>query len=91
LTRRKDRERFESMKKLNPDYAGFRGHSREPDRPGNTPLQTVTCSVCGRKRNVAVGVAQEQGEAYVCQSCQEAAHREEPEQAEVSAGDPAGD
>ena len=71
MSRRKDQERFETMKRLNPDYQGFRGYASEPDKPGNTPLQTVTCTVCGRKRNVPLGIAQEQGEAYICLSCQE--------------------
>ena len=29
-------------------------------------LKSVTCSVCGRKRNVPTGVWLEQGENYVC-------------------------
>ena len=71
MSRRKDRQRYESMKHLNPDYKGFRGYSMEPDQPGQTPLETLTCTVCGRKRNIPLGVAVEQGEQYVCQSCQE--------------------
>ncbi len=71
MSRRKDRERYEVMRRLNPDYKGFRGRNIEPDQPGQTPLQAMTCSVCGRRRNVAVGVAVEQGEAYVCQQCQD--------------------
>ena len=59
------------MKRLNPDYLGFRGHALEPDMRGQTPLQPVICTVCGRKRNVPLGVAVEQEEHYVCQSCQE--------------------
>ena len=73
MSRRKDRERFLSMKHLNPDYEGFRGHGDEPTRAGNTPLQAVTCSVCGRRRNVAVGTAMEQGDNYICLSCREEA------------------
>lgn len=71
MSRRKDRERFSTMQRLNPDYKGFRGYDSEPDRPGQTPMSTVTCSVCGRKRNVVLGVALESGEQYVCFSCQE--------------------
>ena len=71
MSRRKDRERYDSMKRLNPDYLGFRGHALEPDMRGQTPLQPVICTVCGRKRNVPLGVAVEQEEHYVCQSCQE--------------------
>ncbi len=69
MSRRKDRERFESMKRLNPDYHGFRGHGSEPSRPGNVPLEQVTCAACGRKRNVPRGVALEQGDSYVCSRC----------------------
>lgn len=71
MSRRKDRQRYESMKHLNPDYKGFRGYDVEPDQPGQTPLQAVTCTVCGRRRNVPLGVAVEQGEHYVCQRCRE--------------------
>ena len=59
------------MKGLDPDYKGFRGFTSEPDRPGKTPLEAVTCSVCGRKRNVPRGVAVEQGDRYVCATCRE--------------------
>ena len=69
MSRRRNQERFEKMKRLNPDYKGFRGHQNEPDQPGKTPLESVTCSICGRKRNVAVGIALEQGDSYVCVRC----------------------
>ena len=69
MSRRKDRARFESMKRLDPDYKGFRGRAREPNRPGRAPLVAVTCSVCGRKRNVPRGIALEQGGNYVCSRC----------------------
>ena len=59
------------MRRLDPDYRGFRGHGNEPTRPGKTPLEAVTCSVCGRKRNIPRGVALEQGESYVCSRCVE--------------------
>ena len=59
MGRRRDLERYEKMKRLNPDYKGFRGHQNEPDQPGKTPLESVTCRICGRKRNVAVGTATE--------------------------------
>ena len=82
MSRRKDRERFEAMKRLDPDYAGFRGHGNEPSRPGKTPLEAVTCRVCGRKRNVPRGIAQEQGENYICASCTEEGRALEPAQAQ---------
>ena len=70
MSRRKDRERFEAMKRLDPDYHGFRGHAEEPSRPGKVPLEAVTCCVCSRKRNVPRGIALEQGDSYVCARCQ---------------------
>ena len=69
MSRRKDRERFDAMKRLDPDYKGFRGLASEPDRPGKTPLEAAICTVCGRKRNVPRGVAVEQGERFVCATC----------------------
>ena len=71
MSRRKDRERIQEMKRLDPDYQGFRGHQSEPSRSGNTPLEAVTCHLCGRKRNVPRGVALDQGENYVCSRCVE--------------------
>jgi len=69
LSRKKDRERFEAMRRLDPDYSGFRGRRNEPSVSGKTPLESVTCSVCGRKRNVPRGVALEQNGNYVCTRC----------------------
>ena len=71
MSRRKDRERFEAMRALDPDYSGFRGHATEPSKPGKVPLEPATCSVCGRKRNVPRGVAAAQGDAFVCSACTE--------------------
>ena len=71
MSRRKDRERVLAQKRLNPNYVGFRGYDREPERTGSTPMTSLVCSVCGRKRNVPVGVAQEQGDRFVCSSCAE--------------------
>jgi hypothetical protein len=68
------------MKGLNPDYQGFRGYEQEPTRTGNTPLETVTCSICGRRRNIAVGIALEQGDSYVCLSCREESGEEAQEE-----------
>jgi hypothetical protein len=73
VSRRKDRDRVLAVKQQNPDYPGFRGHDQEPSRTGGTPMATAVCSVCGRKRNVPVGVTLEQGAAFVCLSCQEEA------------------
>jgi hypothetical protein len=71
VSRKKDRQRIEAMRRLDPDYRGFRGRENEPTRPGKTPLTSLVCSVCGRKRNVPVGVAAEQGERFICSTCQE--------------------
>jgi DNA-directed RNA polymerase subunit RPC12/RpoP len=88
MSRRKDRERFLSMKHLNPDYQGFRGQYEEPDRAGNTPLQAIECTKCGRRRNVAVGVAMEEAENYICLSCREEAEEEPPEGEETQEEEP---
>ncbi len=71
MSRRRDRERYEAMKRLDPDYRGFRGHDSEPSKPGNAPLESITCSACGRKRNVPRGIALEQGDRFVCARCRE--------------------
>ena len=72
MSRRKDRERFLDKKHRYPEYVGFRGHNSEPDRRGQGQMQSVTCSVCGRRRNVPLGVALESGGEYVCMACQQA-------------------
>ena len=73
MSRRKDRERFLERKRLDPDYEGFRGHAQESERARSTPLEMVTCSICGRRRNVAAGVAEGEVDSYVCLSCREEA------------------
>ena len=80
MSRRKDRERFLARKRLNPDYLGFRGHD-SPAQTSEPPLQKVTCSNCGRVRNVPVGVAAEHPDDYVCATCQEQTQAEETEAA----------
>ena len=83
MSRKRDRERLEAMRRLDPDYTGFRGHNSEPSRSGKTPLEAVTCSVCGRKRNVPRGVAVEQGENYVCARCVEEGRAPQGQQPET--------
>ena len=79
-----------AMKRLNPDYAGFRGYDQEPGPAGEMPMAMAVCSVCGRRRNVPVGVAQEQGEAFVCLSCQrEQAQSDAPSEPAEGASEPA--
>ena len=77
MSRRKDRERFASMKASNSQYQGFRGHDQEGHGPAEEPMTSLTCTVCGRKRNVLREEATEQGVGYVCLTC-----REEKEKAE---------
>ncbi len=69
---RKDRERFIRLKEANPDYQGFRGSATTTVAPP-PPLVTesVTCSVCSRRRNVNVDSLPEDRNAYVCLRCQE--------------------
>ena len=81
MSRRRDRERFESMKRLDPDYGGFRGHRQEPNKRGNAPLEAVTCTVCERRRNVPRGIALEQGDSYVCSACSERDKTPQPAEA----------
>lgn len=71
MSRRKDRERLSGIKRRNPDYPGFRGRSLEPNQTGGLPLATAVCSNCGRRRNVPVGIVLEQGDSFICLSCQE--------------------
>lgn len=71
MSRRKDQERYESMRRLYPDYRGFRGDRIQPALPVQTPLGSVTCIQCRRKRNIPLGLVAEHGDSYVCQSCQD--------------------
>jgi hypothetical protein len=36
----------------------------------------VSCSICGRRRNVAVGIAEGEVDSYVCLSCREEGEKE---------------
>ena len=86
MSRRKDKDRLMALRRQNPDYKGFRGYVNDPSRQGNTPLVAVNCSVCGKKRNVPVGIAEEQGESYVCMTCQD--EQSATEAADASSGTP---
>ena len=70
MSRRKDRDRYLALRHQNPDYKGFRGYENDPTRTGNVPLVALNCSICGKKRNVAVGIAEQQRENYVCITCE---------------------
>ena len=69
MSRRKDLERYLRLKQANPDYQGFRGAETASKKPGS--LETVVCSVCRRKRNVASDTLPADRDSYVCLSCQE--------------------
>ncbi len=70
---RKDRERFLRMKAENPDYQGFRGTTVAvaPPPPPAPVTESVTCSVCNRRRNVNVDNLPEDRTTYVCLRCRE--------------------
>lgn len=67
---RKDRERYLKLKSENPDYRGFRGRDRVTPRVAPV-TETVVCSVCSRRRNVATDTLQEDRSTYVCLQCQQ--------------------
>ena len=72
MSRRKDRERFLAQRAQDPNYQGFRGYDFVPPAPPAAPPSVaVTCSACGRRRNVSNEIAQAEGDGYVCLSCQE--------------------
>ncbi len=70
MSRRKDQERFLRLKAENPDYTGFRGGNTVTAK-APAALESVTCSVCQRKRNVAVDTLPADRQTYVCQRCQD--------------------
>ena len=70
MSRRKDLERYLRLKEQNPGYAGFRGVSTVAEQP-EAVLETIVCSVCQRKRNVASETLPEDRSTFVCRSCQE--------------------
>lgn len=85
MSRRKDLERYLATKNTDPDYKGFRGYGEESSSADEAPTQAITCTVCGRKRNVPAEVATEQADNYVCLSCRDTVDTEvgaQPEGAE---------
>ncbi len=71
---RKDRERFQRLRDGNPDYVGYRGLDTVTDTQAPSPaMETVVCSVCNRRRNVASDSLPEDVSTYVCLRCQEIA------------------
>jgi hypothetical protein len=68
---RKDRERFQRLQEGNPDYVGYRGLDTVTITQAPSPhTETVICSVCNRKRNVASDSLPEDVSAFVCLRCQ---------------------
>ncbi len=70
MSRRKDAERFQRLKAQNPGYVGFRGAEIASARPVPV-MESVTCSVCNRKRNVDSSTLPADRNDYVCLRCQE--------------------
>ena len=70
MSRRKDRERFNRLKEQNPNYRGFRG-ANAVAAPPRVEVESITCSVCQRKRNVPVDAIPEDPSTFVCVRCQE--------------------
>ncbi|MEK7814508.1 MAG: hypothetical protein AAB291_01175 [Chloroflexota bacterium] len=70
MSRRKDRERYQSLKQQNPDYGGFRGVTSTPIK-APPAMESVVCSGCGRKRNVPVDTLPADRSRYLCLRCQE--------------------
>ena len=70
------------MRRLNPNYQGFRGRASEP-RAVVEPLEAVACTSCGRTRNVPQSVANEGRDSFVCSRCKE--QGAEPESVAVEA------
>jgi DNA-directed RNA polymerase subunit RPC12/RpoP len=84
VSKRKDRERFLAQKQSNPDYVGFRGRIAGSGVIPDTRLESITCSKCGRKRNVAAGIALEHSGDYVCSTCQEDLQTEPSDQDSIN-------
>ena len=70
MSRRKDRERLLRLRQQNPDYVGFRGANTVTEK-AESALESVVCSVCQRKRNVASDILPEDRSSFICLNCQE--------------------
>ena len=69
---RKDRERFQRLQDSNPDYVGYRGLDTVVTvQAPSAATETVVCSVCNRKRNVASDGLPEDVSTFVCLRCQD--------------------
>ena len=68
---RKDRERFQRLRETDPSYVGYRGLGYSTARPPSLDTETAICSLCQRKRNVAVENLPHDLSRFVCLTCQE--------------------
>lgn len=69
---RKDRERFQRLREDNPDYVGYRGFDTVTATEAlSRQMETVACSVCKRRRNVANDSLPRDISTFVCLRCQE--------------------
>ena len=68
---RKDRERFQRLRGENPGYVGYRGLDTPTVLSSTSDTETVECSICQRKRNVAIVNLPEDIRSFVCLRCQE--------------------
>lgn len=64
MSRKKDRERYFTQKKLDATYEGFRGREREP----KVEMKTLKCTICGYVRNVSLETPEE---GFICARCAE--------------------
>ena len=71
MSRKKDRQHFQQRKQLDPGYKGFRDSAQEPKAATWATLVSVTCRVCGHRRNIPANEAPEDGAGYVCLRCRE--------------------
>ncbi len=70
MNRRKDRERYQTMRRADLDYRGFRGYAQEPAQVAvAAELELATCTACGSARNVEGDMAANQRDTYVCSRC----------------------
>lgn len=65
MSRRKDRERVTAIKRFYPGYKGYRGPPSKPET--KLELKAISCTLCGRKRNVPLET-EEKG--FICAACQ---------------------
>ena len=70
---RKDRDRFQRLQGINPNYIGYRGVDSSTSRSQSTETETIVCSSCQRKRNVEITDLPENINQFVCLGCRDSA------------------